>query len=67
MITCLFCIVRLIQPFGCKNPINDDDDNDLPMIQQPIAELIMHCGLLDRCVCLLSQMLQIVIAGLKDL
>jgi len=28
MITCLFYIVLLIQPIGCKNPIKDDDDDD---------------------------------------
>jgi len=28
MITNLFYIVLLIQPFACKNPINDDDDDD---------------------------------------
>jgi len=32
MITCLFYIALLIQPSGCKNPINDDDDitNEMP-------------------------------------
>jgi len=26
MISCLFYIVLLHKPFGCKNPINDDND-----------------------------------------
>jgi len=28
MITCLFYIVALIQPLGCENPINHDNDDD---------------------------------------
>jgi len=43
MITCLFYIVLLIQPFGCKNPINhEDDDDDDDDDEQPYPPVTLY-------------------------